>query len=154
MNVGWGPSWGIRYRDGVPYPFLSDEWVVEIRRIRAGHPTAGASSPVSIRMNQVITDVPFGEGVVKAHIDTSSGTFEIELGHLEAPDLTITLAYDVAKAVLIDGDPQAAMAAFLGGRIKVDGDITKLLALQATELGSAVDPAIGEIYAEIKAATT
>jgi hypothetical protein len=138
----------------VPYPFLSDEWVAEVRRIRAEHPAAASSgAPISIRMNQVITDVPFGEGVVKAHIDTSSGTFEIELGHLEGPDLTITLAYDVAKAVLIDGDPQAAMAAFLGGRIKVDGDITKLLALQATELGAGVDPSIGAVYAEIKAVT-
>jgi hypothetical protein len=137
----------------LPYPFLSDEWVEEMRRIRAEYPDADAAVPISIRMNQVITDVPFGEGTVKAHVDTSSGTFEIELGHLADPDLTITLEYRTAKAVLIDGDPQAAMAAFLGGRIKVDGDITKLLSLQSAEVSGGFGPSVGKVYARIRAMT-
>ena len=33
---------------------------------------------VSVRMNQVITDVPFGDGDVKLYLDTSSGTLEME----------------------------------------------------------------------------
>ena len=54
----------------------------------------------------------------------------METGHLDSPDLTITIGYETAKAILVDGDAQAAMQAFLGGRIKVDGDITKMIALQ------------------------
>jgi putative sterol carrier protein len=69
----------------------------------------------------------------------------METGHLDSPDLTVTLSYDTAKAILVDGDAQAAMQAFLGGRIKVDGDITKMLALQTASAGGAADPAAVEM---------
>jgi putative sterol carrier protein len=67
--------------------------------------------------------------------------------------LTVTLNYDTAKAILIDGDAQAAMNAFLGGRIKVDGDITKMLALQAGAAGSSSDPGAAELVKRIQAIT-
>ena len=89
-------------------------------------------APFAIRMNLIITDVPFGEGKVPAHLDTSAGEPDLDVGHLDRPDLTVTTEYTTAKAILIEGDGQAAMAAFLSGRIKVDGDITKLLALQSS----------------------
>ena len=64
------------------YPFLSDEWIAEARTIRAElagpESEEGAAPPAaSVRMNQVITDVPFGEGAMQAHLDTSSGTVEM-----------------------------------------------------------------------------
>jgi putative sterol carrier protein len=101
----------------------------------------------------VVTDVPFGDGVLHAHLDTSSGHLELETDHLEHPDLTITVDYAVLKAILVDGDPQAAMAAFLAGRIKVDGDITKLLALQSAGVVGAADPAALDVFERIKAIT-
>jgi len=135
----------------VGYQFLSDEWIAEARKIRAEFTDAASPPPLSIRMNQVVTDVPFGEGTILAHLDTSAGTLEIDLGHLPDPDLTITLDYDTAKVVLIDGDAQAAMAAFLGGKIKVDGDITKLLALQMSDVSSAgTGGRMAEIYHRVQ----
>ncbi len=65
-------------------------------------------------MNQIINEVPFGEGVIHAHVDTSSGQLDIDTGHLESPDLTVTLNYETAKSILIDGDAQAAMTRFSG----------------------------------------
>lgn len=127
------------------YQFLSEEWLAEARKIRAEYHDKTPQIPVSVRMNQIIQDVPFGDGVIKAHVDTSSGELEMETGHLDSADLTVTLSYDTAKAILVDGDAQAAMQAFLGGRIKVDGDITKMLALQTASAGSAVDPAAIEL---------
>ncbi len=106
--------------------FLSKEWVEEARKIRAEYRGKAPAVPLSIRMNQVITEVPFGDGIIHAYLDTSSGEFDMETGHLDRPDLTITLDYPTAKAILIEGDAQAAMQAFLGGRVKVDGDVTKL----------------------------
>lgn len=132
------------------YQFLSDEWMAEARKIRAEFTGSVSPPALSIRMNQVITAVPFGEGTILAHLDTSAGTLEIELGHLPDPDLTITLDYDSAKAVLIDGDAQAAMAAFLGGKIKVDGDITKLLALQMSDVAAGTDGRMAEIYHRVQ----
>ena len=82
-------------------------------------------------MNQIITDVPFGDGTIDAHMDTSSGELEMDLGHLENPDVTVTLDYDTAKAIFVEGNPQAGMQAFMAGKIKVQGDMTKLMAMQS-----------------------
>lgn len=114
------------------FAFLSDEWLEQARRLRAEYDGKVPPASFVIRMNQVITDVPFGDGRVLAHLDTSSGEPELDLGHLDQPDLTVTTDYQTAKSILIDGDAQAAMGAFMSGRIRVDGDITKLLALQSS----------------------
>lgn len=132
------------------FPFLSDEWVDAARAIRAEYRGRIPPIPVVIRMNQVIKDVPFGPGRIDAHLDTSSGELEMETGHLDNPDLTITLAYDTAKAVLIDGDAQAAMQAFMSGRIRVDGDISKMLALQTPGPLGLVDPVALEVYQRLR----
>jgi putative sterol carrier protein len=114
------------------YPFLSDDWIAEARKIRHEYKGKGAQTPHVIKMNQVITEVPFGEGTITSHMDTSSGEMELETGHIEGADLKVTLDYATAKAILVDGNPQAGMQAFMAGKIKVDGDMTKLMALQAT----------------------
>lgn len=113
------------------YPFLSDEWIAEARKIRAefaDDPDRQApASPASVRMNQVITDVPFGEGRLDAHLDTSSGTLEMETGHLENADVTVTLDYATAKAIFVDGTLEAGMKAFMDGKVRVQGDMAKLI---------------------------
>jgi putative sterol carrier protein len=111
------------------YPFLSDEWIAEARKIRTevADPQV-AASPASVRMNQVITDVPFGSGRLDAHLDTTSGTLEMETGHLENPDVTVTLDYETAKAIFVDGTMEAGMKAFMEGKVRVQGDMAKLIA--------------------------
>ena len=133
------------------YPFLSDEWIAEARKIRAelADPNAGAA-PASVRMNQVITDVPFGSGSLDAHLDTSSGTLEMETGHLENPDVTVSLDYETAKAIFVDGDQQVAMQAFMAGKIKVQGDLAKLLAMQQAPAG----PLAAEVQQRIRDVTS
>jgi hypothetical protein len=114
----------------VSYQFLSGEWIAAARQIR--EEVGAAAAPTgSVRMNLVITDVPFGEGTVQAHMNTSNGEHELDLGHLDAPDVTATLDYLTAKAMLVDADPQAGMRAFLAGKIKVQGDLTKALAISS-----------------------
>lgn len=118
------------------HPFLSESWIEEARRIRADHGT-GPEVPSVVRMNQVITAVPFGEGSVDAHLDTTTGYLVMELGHLPDADVTVTLEYATAKAIFVDGTPQAAMQAFMAGKVRVDGDMSKLLvALQGVSPGA------------------
>ena len=132
------------------YPFLSDEWMDEAKKIREEY--RGKTQPVAhkVKMNQVITDVPFGSGTVDAHMDTSSGEMEMELGHIEGADVKVTLDYATAKAIFVDGNPQAGMQAFMAGKIKVEGDMTKLMAMQQ---GGGNDPAAAEIGNKIKEMT-
>jgi putative sterol carrier protein len=132
------------------YAFLSDEWLEEAKKIREEY--AGQSAPPAhaVRMNQIITEVPFGDGTINAHMDTSGGEMQMDMGHLDAPDLTVTLDYATAKAILVDGNPQAGMQAFMAGKIKVQGDMTKMMAMQS----GTPDPTQAEIAAKIKEITS
>jgi putative sterol carrier protein len=114
----------------VPYTFLSDEWVEAARKIRA-EAAAPATAPQPVKMNLTITEVPFGDGSVDAHMDTTSGELQLDTGHLEGADVTATLDYDTAKAMMVDANPQAAMQAFMAGKIRLQGDMTKAMALQS-----------------------
>ena len=131
------------------FPFLSQEWMDEARKIREEY--RGKTQPMAhqVRMNQVITNVPFGEGTIEAHMDSSSGEMETELGHLDNPEVTVTLDYDTAKAIFVDGNPQAGMQAFMAGKIKIQGDMTKLMAMQQ----ASPDPMAQEIQNRIKEIT-
>jgi len=131
------------------YQFLSEEWLTEARSIRADFDGTGATIEHSIRMNLVIAEVPFGEGTVEAHVDTSSGELVLDTGHIEPVDLKVSLEYDVARAILVEGNPQAGMQAFMSGKIRVEGDIAKLMALQSMT----PDPSAAEIASRILAMT-
>ncbi len=134
------------------YPFLSDAWITEARSIR--EELRASEQPVTnpVRMNQVITDVPFGDGTINAHIDTTSGGLDMDLGHLDVADVTVTLDYDTAKAVFVDGTREAGMQAFMAGKVRVQGDLTKLIvALQ--EQASPLTPDAAVIATRIKEIT-
>ncbi|HEY1634653.1 MAG TPA: SCP2 sterol-binding domain-containing protein [Acidimicrobiales bacterium] len=131
------------------YPFLSPQWVEAAKTIREDYRGKVPLTAHVMRLNQVITEVPFGDGTINAHVDTTTGELEIELGHLEGPDLQVTLDYATAKAIFVEGNPQAGMQAFMAGKIKVEGDVTKLMAMQATP----PDPGTLELAGRIKEIT-
>jgi hypothetical protein len=134
------------------HPFLSDEWLAEARRVSAEYQGQLDAGQYLIRMNQVITDVPFGSGTVHTHIDSSSGTMEIETGHLEEPDVTVTLDYETAKSVFVEGNREAGMQAFMAGKVVVQGDMTKLLlAMQQDQVTP--DPRAAEVHKRIQTFT-
>jgi putative sterol carrier protein len=98
-------------------------------------------------MNLVVTNVPFGDGDIHAHMDTSTGELILDVGHLETQDLKVTVDYDTAKAILIEGNPQAGMQAFMAGKVKVEGDMAKLMALTA---GPPPDASAAEMAGRLK----
>ncbi|HLI75159.1 MAG TPA: SCP2 sterol-binding domain-containing protein [Acidimicrobiales bacterium] len=112
------------------YPFLSDDWVDEARKIRSEYEGRAGTVPHQMKMNLVITEVPFGEGSLDAHMDTTDGTLYLETGHIDPVDLKVTLDYGTAKAILVDGNPQVGMQAFMAGKVKVEGDMAKLMMMQ------------------------
>jgi SCP-2 sterol transfer family len=133
-------------------PFLSDAWMDEAKKIREEVGDSDTPPAHKVRMNMVIIECPEGvgaDGTVNTHMDTSSGQLEMDLGHLEGPDLTITADYATAKAIFVDQNPQAGMQAFMSGKIKVQGDMTKLMAMQQTT----PDPVAQEVAQKIKEIT-
>ena len=132
-----------------PFPFLSEEWIAAARAIREEFKGRETTTPPSFRINEIVTEVPFGDGTLNAHTDTSSGELEMDLGHIEGADVTVTLPYEIARAILVEGDQQMAMSAFMQGKIKVEGDLAKLMAMQTAQ----VDPVALEAAARIQAIT-
>ena len=128
--------------------FLSDEWMEEAHKIREEFEGTGSPPPHQVRMNMVITEAPedVRPSPIEAHMDTTSGELQMDLGHLDTPDLTVTLDYVTAKAIFVEQNPQAGMQAFMAGKIKVQGDMTKLMAMQQ----GAPDPAALQVAAKIK----
>jgi hypothetical protein len=112
------------------YDFLSDEWMNAARDIRARYKDQMPEITTPIRINQTITEVPFGGGTVNAYLDTSGGSMEFELGELDEPDAVMVVDYATARAILVDRDPAVVMQSFLAGKIQVQGDMMKLMALQ------------------------
>ncbi|MGH9124751.1 MAG: SCP2 sterol-binding domain-containing protein [Acidimicrobiales bacterium] len=134
------------------YAFLSEAWVSHARAIRQGLRADAPATPMAaVKMNQIVTDVPFGTGTIESHLDTSQGEMDLELGHLEDAEVTLTLDYDTAKAILVEGNPQIAMNAFMSGKIRVTGDVTRLMALQTW--AAAPDPTSVAIAKAIRAIT-
>jgi hypothetical protein len=133
------------------YEFLSAEWMEAAREIRTRYEADLPAIAVSVRINQVITGVPFGEGTVAAYIDTSGGSMVFELGALDDPDAVIHTDYEAARAMLVDRDIATVMPMMLAGRIMVQGDLMKLMAMQAavpaTELGDRLAAEIAAITA-------
>ena len=117
------------------YSFLSDKWIREAKKIRDEFAPGVPDAP-PMTMNLIVTEVPAGstsaaDGTMFAHLDSTNGQLDLEEGHLEQAEVTVSADYATVKALLVDQDPAAAMSAFLSGKIRVQGDLAKLLALQS-----------------------
>ena len=129
------------------YPFLSDEWMTAAHAIRAKHASVTEDFPFKLRINLVVTAVPFGSGEVRAYLDSSSGRLEMDLGSPADPDCTVTTDYDTARTLLVEQDQAAGMQAFMSGKIKVQGDATKIMALAAGQVDDTAKIVAREIQA-------
>lgn len=131
------------------HEFLSADWVAAASDIRDEYVDRLAPPGLALRVNLVVTDAPFSEEDVRAFIDTSNGETLAELGVLDDPDLTLTVDHATARRVFLGKDPGTALEAYMSGRIVVDGDMSKLFALQA----QSVDPVAAELAGRIAAIT-
>lgn len=128
------------------HEFLSDDWMEAVKVIRDKYADQAAPVPYKIRMNQVISGAPFDGGAdVLIYMDTTDGTMKMEKGALEDPEVTVSTDWETARKIFVEQDQAAGMQAFMAGKIKVQGDMTKLMAMQS----GAVDPAAAEVSAKI-----
>ena len=124
------------------YTFLSDEWLGEVKKLADEAGGAGGAMPAGVQLNMVVTGGPQGD----RELHVADGVFGA--GLIEAPT-KLTVPYSVAKAMFIEGNQQAAMQAFMSGQIKVEGDMTKLMAMQSH--GGSANPELTERLKEITA---
>lgn len=105
------------------HQFLSDAWFDEVEKLRSEAPEP-TGAQADLTLNIVVTGGPDGE----VEIHARGGQFE--RGLVDDAPTKLTVPYDVAKQVFIEGNQAAGMQAFMSGQIKVEGDMTKLMAMQ------------------------
>ena len=138
-----------------PYQFLSPEWIAAVSAIRDEYSDHGSIPDLPVKANVTITDAPFSEGTIDGHIDTSTGTISIEIGHLDDNDFAIEVPYAIAYQIFVKRDPQELLGILIGGQVKLTGDSSKILGLAGiasqpnpnSEVGAIVLEVIGRIDA-------
>jgi hypothetical protein len=112
------------------HPFLSDEWFAVVEQLFTEH---GAETPahVAVVVNVTVTDTPFG-AERHLHVGASDGRGHWGIGHSPDADVMLTTDYETAREVLLNGDPQAGMQAFMVGKVRVQGDFAKLMLAQGS----------------------
>lgn len=104
--------------------YLTQEWLDESKRLAEDQPERPGASA---RMQYVVTGVP-NEGDVSYYWVLEDGKIlESTIGELADADFTITTTYDDSKKIQ-DGELDAN-AAFMQGRMKVTGNMGKLMSL-------------------------
>ena len=132
------------------HEFLSDEWMEAVKSIRDQYADEASPLPYKVKMNQVISGAPFADGAdILLCIDTTDGTMKMEKGELEDPEVTISTDWETARTIFVDQDQAAGMQAFMAGKIRVQGDMTKLMLMNAVP----PDDLARTIAAEVKEIT-
>jgi putative sterol carrier protein len=109
------------------FVFLSDPWFDAAEKLIQEHKPE--VPPTNLVMN---LEVANGADTVKFFMGAKGGEVLFGRGATDGADLTLSTDIDTARSVFISGDQQAGMQAFMAGKVKVQGDMTKLMAMQAT----------------------
>src|ERR1041384_7849211 len=127
MGLLWNPPARrkpcIRGERGMAYPFLSDAWFDAVEGLRDKVPAA-PEEIADIAVNMVVTGGPDGDRT----LHFAGGRFD--RGLVEGAPTTVTVPHRVARSMLVDLDPEVAITAFMTGEIRVEGDVSRLMALQ------------------------
>ncbi|HEU5004287.1 MAG TPA: SCP2 sterol-binding domain-containing protein [Actinomycetota bacterium] len=118
--------------------YLSEQWAQEVTGLlQSTEAVTNTIKGQSFAIQQVITDVP-ERGEVKFFAKATDGVPEVGIGEAENPDATITATYPISVSMdKMELNPQVA---FMQGKIKIQGNLMKLMGLQGfvSSLGPAV----------------
>ena len=104
--------------------YLSQEWLDLNRELAQDIPERPGATA---RIQYVVTDVPDGDPVTYHWVVEDGRLLEAQLGEDPAAEFTITTGYD--DSVRIATGELDANAAFMQGRMKVTGNMGKLMSL-------------------------
>lgn len=106
--------------------FLSEEWaqaVTDALNGNEGFRNAARGQQTTI---QQVVNTPDGE--IRYYLRLADGQAEVALGDIDNPEATISQDYDTAVA--LSKNETTATAAYMSGKIKVSGDLMRLMQLQ------------------------
>lgn len=108
--------------------FLSDEWCSAMTdALNSSDDFKKAASGQQVKLQQVVSDTPSGDET-RYYFKLDDGSAEVALGEVEGAEATLAQTYDTAAAIQKgELNPQNA---FMQGKLKVSGNMMKLMQLQ------------------------
>ena len=109
--------------------FLTEEWASAMTdALNSSEDFQSAASGQAVKLQQVVTDTPDG-GESKYYFTLDGGKAQVALG--EIPDAEATLTQSYETAVAITKQELNAQNAFMQGKLKISGNMMKLMQLQS-----------------------
>ena len=107
--------------------FLSDEWFNKVEELRA----EAGDLEIPDQLASVIININVDNNGETRQFHLDGGNFA--RGHNDKAEVTLGVSEDLARKIFVEGDNAAGMQAFMAGEIKIEGDMTKLMALQTVQ---------------------
>lgn len=108
--------------------FLSPEWAAAVQEALNTDPGfRGAIGDADLGLQFHVTNT--ADGDIAYYLRSSGGSTELSLGEVEGADVTVGQTYDTASAIA-KGDLNS-QAAFMTGKLKVSGNLAKLMMHQS-----------------------
>jgi putative sterol carrier protein len=117
--------------------FLSDEWAADVTAALNSHEGfKNAVGDAELGIQFSTSDAPDGD--VDYYLQTGGGNATLALGTLDGADVTVSQGYDTATA--ISKGELNTQSAFMTGKLKVSGNLAKLMMHQGAiqQWGAAV----------------
>jgi putative sterol carrier protein len=108
--------------------FLSEEWATTMTdALNSSEDFQKAAAGQSAKLQQVVTDTPDG-GEAKYYFELDGGKAQVAIGELTDAEATVSQNYETAVA--ITKSELNAQNAFMQGKLKISGNMMKLMQLQ------------------------
>ena len=107
--------------------FLSDEWFNKVLELKS----AMGDMEIPAQLKTLVLNVTVQDG--DKNIDMCMNAGNIQKGHVAGAPTKMTLPKDLALRLFIENDKSAGMQGFMAGKIKIEGDMSKMMAMQSVQ---------------------
>lgn len=118
--------------------FLSPGWFAEVDKI-----ITEINPPVPAAVQDLVINfrVKGGPG---GDVEARMAGGRLLAGFGDGAPTTVNVPFEILRKMLVENDQNAAMQAFMAGQIQVEGDMTRLMAMQAAGPPSAESQQVAE----------
>lgn len=104
--------------------FLSDEWATAVQAaVNSSDSFRSAVANAALKLQFNISDAP--GGAISYYLAAADGEADVALGQVDDPDVTVGESYETAIGIS-KGDLNV-QTAFMSGKLKVEGNLAKLM---------------------------
>ena len=107
--------------------FLSDEWFDMVKTIQ----DEMGDMEIPAQMQDLVLNVTVT--TESGEVDICLNCGRLEKGHSDSAPTKMILPLDLALRLFVENDKSAGMQGFMSGQLKVEGDMSKLMAMQSVE---------------------